>query len=85
MRILTIIGTPHYGNTRAITDLFLNEFKDEKNEFDEIVLPNDFHEICYGCAKFFFKVFGMTQKNGWNKTDFNYWKNKGWLEGKKPY
>lgn len=231
MKILTIMGTPHKGNTRAITDLFLKEFKDERNEFDEIVLPNDFHEICYGCAncilkgedkcphfslvnpmiekiekadliiiatpilamscssglkalldhlayiwlvhrpkesmfnkvgliitsaggsgvkdtvklvknnmfywgiptiynygvttmkmggnyidyknkdkiqkqvenksnkikrslknrkvglktKFFFKIFGMTQKNGWNKTDSNYWKNKGWLDGKRPY
>ena len=225
------MGTQHKGNTRAITELFLNEFKDEKNEFDEIVLPNDFHEICYGCAncilkgedkcphfslvnpmiekiekadliiiatpifvmscssalkalldhlayiwlvhrpkesmlnkvgliitsaggsgvkdtvklvknnlfywgiptiynygvttmkmggnyidyknkdkikkqvenksnkikrslknrkvglktKFFFKIFGMTQKNGWNKTDSNYWKDKGWLNGTKPY
>ncbi len=231
MRILTIMGTSHKGNTRAITDLFLNEFRNEKNEFDEIVLPNDFHEICYGCAncilqgedkcphynlvnpivekiekadliiiatpvfvmscssglkalldhlayiwlvhrpkesmfnkvgliitsaggsgvkdtvklvknnlfywgvptiynygvttmkmggnyvdyknkdkikqqvknkakkikkslqdrnvglktKLFFRIFGMTQKNGWNKTDSNYWKNKGWLDGKKPY
>lgn len=231
MKILTIMGTQHKGNTRAITELFLNEFKDEKNEFDEIVLPNDFHEICYGCAncilkgedkcphfslvnpmiekiekadliiiatpifvmscssalkalldhlayiwlvhrpkesmfnkvgliitsaggsgvkdtvklvknnmfywgiptiynygvttmkmggnyidyknkdkikkqvenksnkikrslknrkvglktKFFFKIFGMTQKNGWNKTDSNYWKDKGWLNGTKPY
>ena len=50
MRILTIMGTPHKGNTRAITDLFLNEFKDKNNEFDEIILPNDFHEFCYGCA-----------------------------------
>ena len=231
MKILTIMGTPHKGNTKAITELFLNEFKDEKNEFDEIVLPNDFHEICYGCAncilkgedkcphfslvnpimekiekadliiiatpifvmscssglkalldhlayiwlvhrpkesmfnkvgliitsaggsgvkdtvklvknnlfywgiptiysygvttmkmggnyidykykakikrqvenksnkikrslknrkvglktRFFFKIFGMTQKNGWNKTDSDYWKNKGWLDGKRPY
>ena len=231
MRILTIMGTPHRGNTRAITDLFLNEFKDKNNEFDEIILPNDFHEFCYGCAncilkgekecphfksvnpviekiekadliivatpvfvmscssglkalldhlaymwlvhrpkesmfnkvgliitsaggsgvkdtvklvknnlfywgiptiynygvttmkmggnyidyknkdkikrqikdkankikkslsnkkvglktRFFFRIFGMTQKNGWNKTDSDYWNNKGWLNGKKPY
>ena len=50
MRILTIMGTPHKGNTRAITDLFLNEFNEKNNEFDEIVLPNDFNEFCYGCA-----------------------------------
>ena len=50
MKVLTIIGTPHRGNTRDIVDLFLNEFKDDKNEFDEIVIPTDFNEICYGCA-----------------------------------
>jgi len=231
LKILTILGTPHKGNTRAITDLFLNEFKNETNEFDEIVLPNDFHELCYGCAncilkgedkcphynlvnpiikkiedadliiiatpifvmscssglktlldhlaymwlvhrpkesmfkktgliittaggsgvkdtikliknnmfylgipkiynysittmkmggnyvdynkkdkikkqvkqrankikrslnnpkvglknRFFFNIFKMTQKNGWNKTDSDYWKENGWLNGKKPY
>lgn len=36
-------------------------------------------------TKFFFKIFGMTQMNGWNKTDSNYWKDKGWLDGKRPY
>lgn len=50
MRILTIKGTPHKGNTSAITDLFLNEFKDSNTEFDEIILPNDFPEFCMGCA-----------------------------------
>lgn len=231
MKILTIMGTSHKGNTRAITDLFLYEFKNEKNELNELVLPNDFNELCYGCAncilkgedncphyhlvhpivekiekadliiiatpvfvmscssglkalldhlayiwlvhrpkesmfnkvgliitsaggsgvkdtvklvknnmfywgiptiysygittmkmggnyadyknkdkikkqvhgkankikkslkkkkvsfktKLFFKIFGMTQKNSWNKTDADYWENKGWLNGKKPY
>lgn len=50
MRILTIMGTPHKGNTRAITDLFLKEFEEANNEFDEIVLPNDFQKFCFGCA-----------------------------------
>ena len=50
MKILTIIGTPHKGNTRAVVDLFLDEFKNDNNEFDEIVLPTSFNEICYGCA-----------------------------------
>lgn len=231
MKILTIMGTQHKENTRAITDLFLNEFANENNEFDEIILPNDFPNFCYGCAncilkgeetcphfnavspiiekiekadliimatpvfvgsctsglkalldhlayiwlvhrpkesmfnkvgliitsaggsgvkatvkllksnfffwgvpkvynygvttmkmggnycdykekdkikkqvknkakqvkkglnsrkvglktKMFFKIFGMTQKDGWNKVDSNYWKEKGWLDGKKPY
>ncbi|MCM1023304.1 MAG: NAD(P)H-dependent oxidoreductase [Prevotella sp.] len=231
MKILTIMGTPHKGNTRAVTDLFLKEFEGENNEFDEIILPKDFGEFCCGCAncilngeekcphfnsvkpilekienadliivaspvfvmsctgglkslfehlsymwlvhrpkesmfnkvgliitsaggsgvkdtvrliknnlfywgvpviysygvttmkmggnyadyknkdkikkqvknkadkikkslknrkitfktKFFFGVFGMTQKDGWNKTDADYWKEKGWLDGKKPF
>ena len=231
MNILTIIGTPHKGNTRAIVDLFLEEFKNENNKFDEIILPTDFKNFCGGCAncilhgedkcphykemnpiikkiekaeliilatpvfvgsctgsmkvfldhlaymwlvhrpnenmfnkvgliitsaggsgvkqttkllksnlfylgvpkiynygvttmkmggnyidykdkdkikkqvhnkankikknlnnvkvgfktKFFFKMFGMTQKNGWNKTDSTYWKEQGWLDGKKPF
>ena len=50
MNILTIIGTPHKGNTRDITDLFLKEFEGNNNTFDEIVLPNDFNNICFGCA-----------------------------------
>ena len=231
MNILTIMGTAHKGNTRAVVDLFLNEFEDNKNEFEEIILPNDFQNFCMGCAncilkgedkcphyndvnkivgkiekadliiiatpvfvgsctsglkalldhlaymwlvhrpkesmfnkvgliitsaggsgvkqtvkllksnlfywgvpkvynygvttmkmggnysdyknkdkikkqvgkkakqikkalilrkvglktRFFFKLFGMTQKNGWNKVDVDYWKEKGWLDGKKPY
>lgn len=229
MKVLTIIGTPHKGNTKALVNLFLEELKD--SEFDEIVLPNDFNEFCYGCAncilkgenmcphyskispiiekiekadliilatpvfvgscssamkafldhlaymwlvhrpkesmfnkvglilttaggsgvknttkllksnlfylgvpkiynygittmkmggnysdynkkdviqkqvkrqtnrikkslnkrkvglktRFFFKLFGMTQKNGWNKIDSDYWKEQGWLDGKKPF
>lgn len=231
MKILTIMGTAHNGNTRAVVDLFLDEFKGNNNEFDEVILPNDFQNFCLGCAncilkgedkcphyemvspiikkieeadliilaspvfvgsctsgmkalldhmaymwlvhrpkgsmfnkvglivtsaggsgvkntvkllktnlfywgvpktfnygvttmkmggnyvdykkkdviksqvhkkamqvkkalnnrkvgfktKFFFKLFGMTQKNGWNKVDSDYWKNNGWLDGKKPY
>lgn len=231
MKILTIMGTSHKGNTRAITDLFLKEFDNKNNEFDEIILPNDFSKFCFGCAncilkgeencphfdiinpivekiekadliimatpvfvgsctgglkalldhlaymwlvhrpkermfnkvgliittaggsgvkdtvkllknnffylgvptvynygittmkmggnysdyqhkdkikkqvknkasqiekrlksrkvglkmKFFFNLFKMTQKNGWNKKDVEYWKEKGWIDGKKPY
>lgn len=229
MRILTILGTPHKGNTRAVVDLFLDEFKDCEKE--EIILPNDFKNLCGGCAncilkgeetcphnkevssivdkiekadliilatpvfvgscsssmkalldhlaymwlvhrpkasmfnkvglvlttaggsgvkqttkllktnlfylgvpqiynygvttmkmkgnyvdykdkdkikkqvskkankikkalekrkvtfktKFFYNIFKMTQKNGWNKTDVDYWKNQGWLDGKRPF
>ena len=50
MNILTIIGTPHKGNTKAVVDLFLKEFEDKNNFFDEIILPNDFNKICFGCA-----------------------------------
>ena len=37
MNILTILGTGHKGNTRAIVDLFLEEFKGEDVNFDELV------------------------------------------------
>ena len=50
MKVLSIIGTGHKGNTRAVVDLFLDEFKKENAEFDEIVLPNDFQNFCFGCA-----------------------------------
>ena len=231
MKILAIIGTPHKGNTRAVTDLFLDEFRADGADIEEIVLPRDFGETCLGCAncilhgedkcphhekvsaivekmrgadliitatpvfvysctgamkslldhlaymwlvhrpdesmfgktgliitsaggagvketvkllksnmsywgissvhkfgvttmkmngnyadykdkdkikrqvraaakkvrksverkkvgfgtKFLFGIFGMTQKNGWNKTDSDYWKKNGWLDGKKPF
>ena len=231
MKILAIIGTSHKGNTRAVTDLFLDEFRSDGAEIGEIVLPRDFGETCLGCAncilhgedkcphhekvsvivekmrgadliitatpvfvysctgamkslldhlaymwlvhrpdesmfgktgliitsaggagvketvkllksnmsywgissvhkygvttmkmngnyadykdkdkikrqvraaakkvrksverkkvgfgtKFLFGIFGMTQKNGWNKTDSDYWKKNGWLDGKKPF
>ena len=55
MKVLTIIGTPHKGNTRAVVDLFLEEFKDEKTEFDEIILPNDFNDICLRLCKLYSK------------------------------
>lgn len=44
MKILTILGTPNKGNTRAIVDLFLKEFE------DGIILPRDMPEFCYDCA-----------------------------------
>ena len=231
MRVLVIAGTAHRGNTRAVTDLFLEEFRSNGAETEEAVLPRDFDEICCGCAncilhgeekcphyakvspiaekllradviilatpvfvgsctgamkalldhfaymwlvhrpaeemfgktgliittaggsgvketvkllksnlffmgisdvysfgvttmkmggnyadykdkdiirgkvrrkaeevigsagrkrvslktKLFFRIFGMTQKNGWNRTDSEYWRSKGWLDGKKPF
>ena len=36
-------------------------------------------------TRFLFKIFGMTQQNGWNKVDADYWKKQGWLDGKKPF
>lgn len=33
----------------------------------------------------FFGVMSMVQKNGFNETDMNYWKAKGWTNGKKPW
>ena len=50
MNVLTVMGTAHKGNTRAVVDLFLKEFDDDNNSFDELVLPNDFNNFCMGCA-----------------------------------
>lgn len=50
MRILTVYGTPHKGSTRAVTELFLKEFENDGNEFDEITLPKDLPDMCLGCA-----------------------------------
>jgi multimeric flavodoxin WrbA len=36
--------------------------------------------------KFMFHVMRLNQKrNDWNMTDRNHWKEKGWLDGKKPW
>ncbi len=36
-------------------------------------------------TKGFFKIMSLLQKNGWNKADMEYWKEKGWTEGKRPW
>ena len=37
-------------------------------------------------SKFMFKLMRMMQKsNDWNMTDKNYWQEKGWLDGKRPW
>lgn len=36
-------------------------------------------------TKFFFKIMSMIQRSGWNKTDADYWKEKGWLGKKRPW
>lgn len=37
--------------------------------------------------RFMFKMMGMIQKKGWNSSpvETQYWKEKGWLDGKKPW
>lgn len=36
-------------------------------------------------TKAFFEVMRIMQKNGWNEADANYWKEKGWMEKKRPW
>ena len=36
-------------------------------------------------TKAMFNIMRMTQKNGWNKADVDYWKEKGWLDKKRPW
>lgn len=36
-------------------------------------------------TKVFFKVMSVVQKNGFNPADVDYWKEKGWTTGKRPW
>lgn len=36
-------------------------------------------------TKAMFSIMRMAQKNGWNKADADYWKEKGWLDKKRPW
>ena len=33
----------------------------------------------------FFRIMSLIQKNGWSKTDMDYWNEKGWTKGKRPW
>ena len=36
-------------------------------------------------TKAFFRIMSMMQKNGFNPADADYWKEKGWTKGKRPW
>ena len=36
-------------------------------------------------TKGFFNIMRMLQKNGWNKSDVDYWNEKGWSDKKRPW
>ena len=38
-------------------------------------------------TRFMFKIMGMLHKKGWDSSpvEAEYWKEKGWLDGKKPW
>lgn len=36
-------------------------------------------------TRFMFGIMRMMQKNGWNELDMEYWRNKGWLDDKRPW
>ena len=36
-------------------------------------------------TKAFFKIMSLLQRNGWNKADMDYWKEKGWTGSKRPW
>ena len=33
----------------------------------------------------FFRIMSLLQRNGWNKADMDYWKEKGWTGSKRPW
>lgn len=36
-------------------------------------------------TRVFFAIMSMVQKNGFNEADVNYWKEKEWVTGKRPW
>ena len=38
-------------------------------------------------TRFMFRIMGMLHKKGWDSSpvEAEYWKEKGWLDGKKPW
>lgn len=36
-------------------------------------------------TRVFFGIMSMVQKKGFNEADVNYWKEKGWTNGKRPW
>ena len=36
-------------------------------------------------TRLFFTLMSLIQRNGWNKADVDYWKEKGWISGKRPW
>lgn len=36
-------------------------------------------------TKIIFNIMRLLQKNGWNKTDIDYWQEQGWLDKKRPW
>ena len=36
-------------------------------------------------TRVFFKLMSLMQRNGWNKADMDYWKEKGWTGSKRPW
>ena len=36
-------------------------------------------------TKGLFNIMRMMQKNGWNQADMDYWREKGWLDKKRPW
>ena len=36
-------------------------------------------------TKAFFNIMRIAQKHGWNKADADYWKQKGWLDKRRPW
>lgn len=55
MKIAVIYGTEHKGSTYNITQLFLNNFKNDTSEVTEFFLPKDMPNFCRGCSQCFMK------------------------------
>ena len=50
-------------------------------KFGIAVAATDWKKVNKG----YFYIMRMLQKNGWNKKDVNYWKEKGWVKKARPW
>ena len=74
----------------CIEDVSLCPYYSEKKRIIDAIAKkiNSIQKLSVGVkTRIMFNMMGMMQKNGWNssKVETEYWKENGWLDGKKPW
>ena len=86
MKIAVIHGETHKGSTYHMAHAVAEKIGGDIKAF---FLPRDFGEFCNGCTRCFqkrmFHILRLMQMKSWNKTDSDYWQERGWLDKKRPW